>query len=63
MPTQACNVLAVAPRDVLAVAGNPRTRARLEAAGVRVTEFPAADVCVMGGGGPTCLARPLERRS
>lgn len=62
MATQACNVLAVSPRDVLAVAGNPRTRARLEAAGVRVTEFPAADVCVMGGGGPTCLARPLERR-
>ena len=60
--TQACNVLALAPREVMAVAGNPRTRARLEDAGVRVAEFPGADICVKGGGGPTCLTRPLKRR-
>ena len=60
--SQACNVLALAPRNVLAVAGNPRTRARLEDAGVQVTEFPGADICVKGGGGPTCLTRPLRRQ-
>src|SRR5205809_5653047 len=36
--TLGCNVLAVAPRDVLMVAGNRETRARLERAGVRSEE-------------------------
>jgi len=56
-----CNVLAVAPREVLAVAGNPETRARLEHAGVRVHEFAGREICLKGGGGPTCLTRPLTR--
>ena len=59
--TLGCNVLAVAPRQVLAVAGNPETRARLEAAGVTVHEFAGEEICVKGGGGPTCLTRPLLR--
>ncbi len=59
--TLGCNVLAVAPRDVLAVAGNPETRARLEHAGVRVHEFAGREICLKGGGGPTCLTRPLTR--
>jgi N-dimethylarginine dimethylaminohydrolase len=59
--TLACNVLAVAPRDVLMVAGNPATRARLEHAGVTVREFAGRDICLKGGGGPTCLTRPLAR--
>src|SRR2546426_7954859 len=59
--TLGCNVLAVAPREVLAVAGNPETRARLEHAGVRVHEFAGREICLKGGGGPTRLARPLAR--
>jgi N-dimethylarginine dimethylaminohydrolase len=59
--TLACNVLAVAPRDVLMVAGNPATRARLERAGVTVREFAGREICLKGGGGPTCLTRPLAR--
>ena len=59
--TLGCNVLAVAPRDVLMVAGNPETRARLERAGVTVREFAGREICVKGGGGPTCLTRPLAR--
>ncbi len=59
--TLGCNVLAVAPRDVLMVAGNPETRARLERAGVAVREFAGGEICLKGGGGPTCLTRPLTR--
>ena len=59
--TMACNVLALSPRSVLMVRGNPATRARLEAAGCTVSEFDGAEICVPGAGGPTCLTRPLVR--
>ena len=59
--TLGCNVLAVAPREVLIVAGNLETRARLERAGVTVHEFAGREICLKGGGGPTCLTRPLMR--
>ena len=59
--TLGCNVLAVAPREVLMVAGNRETRVRLEHAGVTVREFPGREICLKGGGGPTCLTRPLMR--
>src|SRR5438034_7770125 len=59
-PTLGCNVLAVAPRTAVMVAGNPETRARLERAGVQVHEFAGREICLKGGGGPTCLTRPLE---
>src|SRR2546425_1204240 len=52
-PTLGCNVLAVAPRTAVMVAGNPETRARLERAGVRVHEFAGREICLKGGGGPT----------
>jgi len=53
--TLGCNVLAVAPREVLMLAGNPETRARLERVGVTVREFAGREICLKGGGGPTCL--------
>ena len=56
-----CNVLALAPRDLLMVEGNPETRRRLEAAGCRVTTYPGQQISRLGEGGPTCLTRPLER--
>ncbi len=56
-----CNVLAIAPREVVMVKGNPKTKAHLERAGCNVTEFDGAEISVKGGGGPTCLTRPLER--
>lgn len=59
--TLGCNVLALAPREVLMVAGNPETRTRLARAGVTVHEFLGQEICLKGGGGPTCLTRPLER--
>ena len=56
------NSLALGPRACLLARGNPRTRARLERAGVEVVEFAGAEIAVKGGGGPTCLTRPLEWR-
>jgi N-dimethylarginine dimethylaminohydrolase len=55
------NVLAIAPRRCLMVAGNPRTRARLESAGAEVIEYEGREISAKGGGGPTCLTRPLLR--
>ncbi len=55
------NVLALAPRRVLMLRGLPRTRAALEAAGCTVTEYAGDEISHKGGGGPTCLTRPLLR--
>ncbi len=59
--SMACNVLAVAPGKCIMLAGNPVTQVRLEAAGVQVWTYAGADLCIKGGGGPTCLTRPLLR--
>lgn len=55
------NVLALGPRRCLVVEGSPRTRARLERAGVEVASFPGEEICLKGSGGPTCLTRPILR--
>ena len=55
------NVLAIAPRCCLLLAGNPRTRALLESAGCEVIEFAGEEICLKGEGGPTCLTRPMRR--
>lgn len=55
------NVLAIAPRQCVMVAGNPVTRARLEQAGAVVTEYDGREISIKGGGGPTCLTRPIAR--
>jgi len=56
-----CNVLALAPRQCLMVAGNPVTLQRLKDAGCEVTIYAGTEISVKGGGGPTCLTRPLLR--
>lgn len=56
-----CNVLAIAPREVIMVKGNPITKQRLVDAGCKVYEYEGQEISVKGGGGPTCLTRPLER--
>jgi N-dimethylarginine dimethylaminohydrolase len=59
--TLGCNVLALAPRRCLIVAGNPVTRRLLEDAGASVLEYEGSEISVKGSGGPTCLTRPLLR--
>lgn len=59
--SMATNVLALAPRVCVMLAGNPRTRAALERAGATVVEYTGVEISVKGAGGPTCLTRPLVR--
>ncbi|HEX2442329.1 MAG TPA: arginine deiminase family protein [Vicinamibacterales bacterium] len=57
------NVLALSPRRCVMVDGNPITRKRLEAAGADVATYDGSEISLKGGGGPTCLTRPLGRGS
>jgi N-dimethylarginine dimethylaminohydrolase len=56
-----CNVLAIAPRKCVMVNGNPTTKSQLIAAGGEVFEYEGQEISVKGGGGPTCLTRPILR--
>ncbi|MGH2555897.1 MAG: dimethylarginine dimethylaminohydrolase family protein [Actinomycetota bacterium] len=60
-PTLGCNVLAVRPGVVVIAEGNPKTAAALAERGCDVYEFGAWEVGINGGGGPTCLTRPILR--
>ena len=57
-----CNVLALAPRNCLLVSGNPDTVKKLEAKDCNVITYSGKEISVKGGGGPTCLTRPLWRK-
>ena len=59
--TLACNVLALGEKRLLAIEENRRTNDRLHRAGFDVRSFPGSEICINGGGGPTCLTRPLRR--
>jgi N-dimethylarginine dimethylaminohydrolase len=59
--TLACNVLALGEKRLLALEENAKTNAKLRAAGFDVRTFPGSELCLNGGGGPTCLTRPLLR--
>ena len=56
-----CNVLAVAPRKVIMINGNPITKLRLETEGVEVHTYDGSEISIKGAGGPTCLTRPYLR--
>jgi N-dimethylarginine dimethylaminohydrolase len=59
--TLACNVLALGRNRLLAIEENQKTNAKLRQAGFDVRTFPGSELCINGGGGPTCLTRPLLR--
>jgi len=54
-------VLAISPRRVNILKGNPITATRLRQAGCFVYELPGEEIAFKGSGGPTCLTRPLLR--
>lgn len=56
-----CNILAIAPSVCVMMKGNPITKHRLEAAGCEVVEYDGNEISMKGGGGPTCLTRPILR--
>ncbi|HEX8814998.1 MAG TPA: arginine deiminase family protein [Terriglobales bacterium] len=60
--TLACNVLALGEKRLLAIEENDKTNEKLRRAGFEVLTFPGSELCINGGGGPTCLTRPLFRR-
>jgi len=57
----ACNVLSLGARRLLAMEGSLNTQTRLRDAGFDVRTFPGYELGRKGGGGPTCLTRPLLR--
>jgi len=59
--TLACNVLALGENRLLAIEENRKTNERLRETGFDVRTFPGNELCINGGGGPTCLTRPLLR--
>ena len=59
--SMACNVLAVRPRQVIMLEGNPRTRQALERHGCEVHCYDGSEISLKGDGGPTCLTQPLLR--
>ncbi len=59
--TLACNVLALGNRKLIALEENVRTNERLRRVGYDVLEFSGREIGINGGGGPTCLTRPLLR--
>ncbi len=59
--TLACNVLALGKNHLLALEENVKTNARLRSSGFEILTFPGSELCINGGGGPTCLTRPLLR--
>jgi len=61
LPTMGPNVLALAPRRCLALAGSPVTRQRLETAGCEVLSYRGNEISLKAEGGPTCLTRPILR--
>ncbi len=56
-----CNVLAIGPRKCVLVEGNPKTQIALEKVGCEVFTYRGQEISVKGGGGPTCLTRPMHR--
>lgn len=57
------NVLALAPRVCLVLAGNPDIKHKLEKSGATVYEYKGDDISFKGTGGPTCLTLPVTRLS
>lgn len=55
------NVLPTSPRNVIMVAGFPKTKAAMEATGCVVETFEADALCIACEGGPTCLTGPVWR--
>jgi N-dimethylarginine dimethylaminohydrolase len=59
--SMACNVLSLGNKRLLAIEENQKTNEKLRRLGFDVRTFPGSELCINGGGGPTCLTRPLLR--
>ena len=59
--TMGCNVLAVSPRKIIMLKGNPLTKKMLENKNVEVHTYKGSEISLKGSGGPTCLTKPFLR--
>ncbi len=59
--TMGCNVLALEPGICLILDGNLKTKSALEKKGCKVFVYKGDEISIKGGGGPTCLTRPITR--
>ncbi len=59
--TLACNVLSLGRGRLLALEENRRTNSVLRREGFDVGTFSGSELGINGGGGPTCLTRPILR--
>lgn len=56
-----CNVLALSPKKCLMVAGCKNIHKSIEKSGIEVITYDGSEISIKGGGGPTCLTRPIFR--
>ena len=61
LATLGCNILAVRPGVLVVAEGNPITARALLDRGCEIHSFEASEIGINGGGGPTCLTRPILR--
>ncbi len=61
--TMATNILALAPKVCLTIEGNPKTKEKLEKAGIKVLTYKGNEISLKAEGGATCLTRPLLREA
>ena len=55
------NILALSPRNLIALNGFPKTVDLLIKYGCKVNLFSGKELCIKAEGGPTCLTRPILR--
>jgi len=59
--TLAVNILALSPRNLVAMKGYPKTIDLLYKSGCQINLFSGGELCIKAEGGPTCLTRPIWR--
>ena len=57
----AVNILALSPRNLVAINGYPQTIDLLHNEGCKVNLFEGGEICIKTEGGPTCLTRAILR--
>ena len=59
--TLAINILALSPRNIVAMKGYPKTFDLLSKYRCKINLFSGSELCIKAEGGATCLTRPIWR--
>ena len=60
--TLSVNILALSPRNLVAMEGYPKTIDLLIKSGCKINLFSGNEICIKAEGGATCLTRPIWRK-